>query len=727
MDKLNTEQKKAAEFQGKHLLVLAGAGTGKTKTIIARAEYLLKNNVSPRKIAILSFTRKSAAEIAERLKSSVGSNIDKQAITGKTFHSWCYEIMHSYPEFFPHHNYTPLDEADMISAIGLAIGKNFKDSRDNKIKKESVARIYSYAMNTLCSLSDAIKHIRYNHLDRANKNLEKYIEEDRIKIAPVIKNYIEYKRVRKYMDYDDMLNVVATVLEKNEKVRNVVTARYEHVLVDEMQDTNPLQYKLLRSFVDNSHLFCVGDDAQSIYGFRGADFKTIHAFANTFPQSEVQKLILNYRSTQEILNLSNWLLARSPLNYDKKLEAYRGSGNLPNLIHVHDDWEEANIITDKILESVFQNNDSYGDNMVLGRSSWALAKVEASCLQKKIPYVKYGGTSLMQSAHVRDVTSAMRIIANNYDELAWMRFLQLWHGIGEVTATKIITDILFLSTFEEIVDFLNNSAHRSLIKEIPDVLVRVHQHIDNPSEAMKAAVDSMKEIMRKKYESGWVDRKTDFEVLQEVAKASGSITEFITEYVLDPKAETTLKVGVRSPEDVVILSTIHSAKGLEAKNVHVTNVNPYAYPNSQSIAEGLSAVEEERRTLYVALTRAKDELNVYRNIKSMHTQTFAEWQSIKIGGKYVSKEDEELQVTVLGFSENTVIYQDVRAAETDGNLSMHILEFKKLFQKIELYFLDNLPSELVNIVAHGTERNFPAAEDDIDSDMEFDFPDFDFN
>lgn len=671
MTGLNEFQKKAAEFKGKHLLVLAGAGTGKTKTIVARAEYLLNSGVQPNKIAILSFTRKSAKEIAERLKMSVSGNINKNAITGKTFHSWCNEIMHFYPEHFPHHSYTPLDEDDRLSAIALAIGKNFRDSTNEKIKKETVTAIYSYAINTLCSLSDAIFQIRYFNSDKDDEQIKKRVEDDKILIAPVIRKYIEFKKERRYIDYDDMLNVVAEVLERNTEVRNAVTNRYEYVLVDEMQDTNPLQYKLLKSFVDKSHLFCVGDDAQSIYAFRGADFKTIHSFTDIIPNSEIQKLELNYRSTQEILDISNWILAQSPLEYDKKLVAHRGIGEKPNLIHIQDDWEEADLITDDILKVVSEGG-KYEDTMVLGRSGWSLSKVEGACLTKKIPYIKLGGTSLMQSAHVRDIVSAMRIVANIYDEIAWIRYLQLWDNIGEVTATKIISQIIVLDTFEKMIEQMEHSNLKGMVEDIPITLNNIRQFINNPANAMKEAVNQMQKILEQKYKEEWSYRVADFEVLQEVAKSTGSITEFVTEYILDPKAETTLKFGNKTEEDVVTLSTIHSAKGLESKIVHVINVNPFNYPNSRSVKQGEDAVEEERRCLYVALTRAKDKLNLYRFSRSLHTQ-------------FLDSENKELN----------------------------------------LYFLNNLPSELVNITVNGeVQSEFPQYDNSNQRDANF--PDFDF-
>ncbi|MEG0916184.1 MAG: ATP-dependent helicase [Myroides sp.] len=672
MTDLNDSQRRAATFEGKHLLVLAGAGTGKTKTIVARAKYLLNNGVEPNKIAIVSFTRKSAREIAERLKLSVSGNMNKNAITGKTFHSWCNEIMHQYPEHFPHHSFTPLDEDDRLSAFALAIGRNLKDSTTEKIKKETVAAVYSYAVNTLCSLTDAIFHIRYVNSDKDDEQIKKRVEEDKLIIAPIIKKYIEYKKERRYMDYDDMLNVVAQVLEKNESVRTTVTTRYVHVLVDEMQDTNPLQYKLLCCFTEKSHLFCVGDDAQSIYAFRGADFKTIHSFVDAVPQSELQKLELNYRSTQEILDLSNWVLAQSPLNYNKNLTADRGKGEKPQLIHIEDDWEEADTVTDTILQTL-ADGGTYSDSMVLGRSGWSLSKVEGACLTKKIPYVKLGGTSLMQSAHVRDVVSAMRIAANIYDEIAWIRYLQLWQHIGTATAAKIITEIITLDNFEQMMDRLQLSGFKGLNADVLNTLKNIRKFINNPSKAMHEAVNHMKETLEKKYSEEWSYRAADFEVLQEVAKGTGTITEFITEYVLDPKAETTFKFGKETEEDVVTLSTIHSAKGLEAKTVHVLNVNPYNYPSPRTIKQGGDAVEEERRCLYVALTRAKDRLYLYRFIRSLHTQS--------------SENDKE---------------------------------------QANLYFLNGLPTDLVTIKVNGREQKDFTGNNEADL-SDFDFPDFDFD
>ena len=343
---------------------------------------------------------------------------------------------------------------------------------------------------------------------------------------------------------------------------------------------------------------------------------------------------------------------------------------MPLLIHVEDDWEEADLITDGILDRVAEGG-RYADTMVLGRSVWSLSKVEGACLSKKIPYVKYGGTSLMQSAHVRDVASAMRIVANSYDEIAWIRFLQLWDGIGEIKASRIISRVITLATFAEMIACLQQFEGMEINAAIPATLAAVREYNDRPAQAMEAAVEAMQPMLEKKYREEWTSRASDFEVLREVARSSGSITEFITEYVLDPKAETTFKIGAKETDDAVVLSTIHSAKGLEAEIVHILNLNTASYPSSRTILQGEEAIEEERRCLYVALTRAKNSLKLYRNIRSLHTQ-----------------------------------YTDAKQHE-------------------QLYFLNNLPSQLVRIVINGQEKkDFPAPFKP--TQAEADFPDFDF-
>lgn len=260
---LNEEQKKAVSFDGKHLLVLAGAGTGKTKTIIARALYLLEHGISPSKILILSFTRKSANEIVSRIELLNNKSI---GITGQTFHSWCMNIIKSNPNAFHCEEYTCLDEDDRESAVKLLCGKKFKDKDNKRISPIKIIDVYSYAKNAKCSLSEAMRVKAY---DNGNMDsLKEKIAKNKSIYEDIIKKYISYKKGHNYIDYDDILSIVAVRLKQDLNLAHLVTQKYEHILVDEMQDTNPLQYELLSSFYNNCHLFCVGDDAQSIYGFR---------------------------------------------------------------------------------------------------------------------------------------------------------------------------------------------------------------------------------------------------------------------------------------------------------------------------------------------------------------------------------------------------------------------------------------------------------------------------
>lgn len=620
MENLNEQQRAAVEFSGKHLLVMAGAGTGKTRTIIARAQHLIQQGVAPHRILILSFTRKSAREIVERIKLDIGG-LSAEGLRGQTFHSWCMDIIMNNPKVFMHHEYTLLDEDDRESCIKLLCGKGLKDKENHVVKPTNVLEIYSYAVNARCSLSEAMRLKLYDNASRNDTEVNKSIEINKPVYEEVIRRYLSYKTVHKYMDYDDILNVVAKGLEKNEKAREFITARYDHILVDEMQDTNPLQYQLLSAFYEKCHLFCVGDDAQSIYAFRGADFKTMHRFTQIVPDSTRMDLIVNYRSTQGILNLSNWILNQSPLNYKKNLMSARGMGKKPIFITSKDEWDEANDVTTKIQKSISEKGANYSDNMVLCRSLYGLRTIESQCISKKIPYIIYGGTSLMQSKHVRDVVSPMRIVANYKDELAWMRYLLLWKGIGEVSASKIINNVIGEESLDDCLDKLSGCG---LQEEISQTLKNIKEMQFSPSLAISKTLETMENRLKELYKEEWSWRKQDFDILREVAIGTNGILEFVSEYVLDPKLETTVKQGESGEKDCCILTTIHSAKGLEASYCYLLKASPTSFPTARAIENGEDAIEEERRCLYVALTRAKDELHIYRNVHSLHVDTQSE-------------------------------------------------------------------------------------------------------
>ncbi len=697
---LNPEQYQATTFEGKHLLVLAGAGTGKTRTIIARAVYLLQQGVRPGSIKILSFTRKSANEIVSRIQIESENLPCAQDLSGSTFHSWGMELIQRYPQIFRLTGYTCMDDEDQLSAIKLCMGRVYNKQKitvkDLRITAKQILEVYSYSVNTRKNLTDSIK-FKFNLTTETQDTIQVASKIKSI-CEPVIRVYLDYKNSRKYIDYDDMLNIVAMTFRKTPDFREIVASQYTHILVDEAQDTNPLQWILLENFFPYCHLFCVGDDAQSIYSFRGADFKSIHSFSKRVPEGQIIKLNRNYRSYQEILNLANWVLKCSPLDYDKDLVSERGSGEKPIIYYLDGEWEEAELITDMIAKA-FAEEQTYGDHMVLGRSIMHLRKVEAACLKKHIPYVVYGGTGLMKSAHVRDVVSALRIIANYKDELAWIRYLLLWNGIGDVTASKIVDVALEQNGIY--------SSINSILPRLPsgqdpyDTLFELIDLSLNPKEAIDIALMHLEPRLQLHYDN-WDFRKKDFTALKMVAAQCKDIATFINEFVLDPSVDA-IKGSAHSPSDVVRLSTIHSAKGLESKCCYIVNVSPKTFPSSQAVSD--DEIEEERRCLYVALTRAKDKLYIFSRRVLFGMSDLCP--------RYKHNSDESLSGILLSQREKILFGDDELPIQTiecqlktdSGDiLSMNQDEFERTYTIVnredelkKKYFLNNLPDELVEV------------------------------
>lgn len=618
LDDLNESQRKAVTFKGKHLLVLAGAGTGKTKTIISRAAYLISQGVSPNKIQILTFTKRSASEIVSRVKASLTTN-QAQTLNGSTFHSWCNQLLTKYPNLFGTKSFTVIDEDDQVSIMKIVCGKKDVVFEDIRIKPQGLIDLYSFSRNTKRNLTETIRYKKFNN--QFDSETDEKIKILKGKLEVILRDYEQRKKERKYLDYDDILQVVATRMKVDEQAKILISSQYEHILVDEMQDTNPLQWELLEPFQNICRLFCVGDDAQSIYSFRGADFRNVHLFTDRVKDSEIYKLEDNYRSTQEILNLSNWLLEKSTINYNKKLNSVRGTGILPTILNVNNEWDEARWIADKITENYTQKNKTYADHLVLSRSSYYLKALEAVFIEKKIPYKKFGGRKFMESAHIKDVFSALRIVNNYDDEIAWIRFLTLWEGIGEIKAAKYITELLNFKNIDECIIWLNSIHKNDVNSIISEVLKSI---LDNHNDVQKALISAyilMKKRLSTIYKSDWENKRSpDFPVLEVLASNYSNIGEFITECLLDasttPRSSELLQSEII---DSVTISTIHSAKGLESDICFVVNVSPKAFPSLMSLGN-IDEIEEDRRVLYVALTRAKNELIITRKLESIHAE-----------------------------------------------------------------------------------------------------------
>lgn len=635
---LNESQYKAATFENKHCMVLAGAGCGKTKTIIARAVYLISQGIPADRIQILSFTRKSASEIYERVRISVGEEQTKGLHTS-TFHTWCLNIIRANAKLFGKEGFTIIDRDDQLQIFRLYRGRHAKGTFPTA---EQINDLYSFARNTKKSLSSCF-----------DSNLPEYTELKE-KIATIMKKYEQKKEENNYIDYDDILDLVSAAINGYPEIAEYIGKQYDYILVDEMQDTNPLQWTLLEPLSKYCTLFCVGDDAQSIYGFRGADFNNVHSFSERIPNSEILRLKDNYRSTQEILDLSNWMLSKSPLNYNKQLKAVRGPGNIPEIHDFDNEWEQSRFVAE-LLENKKAEGDSFADNLILVRSSSDARPIETALIQKNIPYVFIGGMKMLESAHIKDILSLLRICANSKDEIAWMRYLLLWQGIGEKKASEITTEAVKLSSNDEVLDYIIKCQNQyKFTTEVSDAIKTICGKEFTPKDAVNSAVHYLSPLLAELYKgSQWEKRKKDFESLIRLAEKYPNLSEFIDSCICEPMNNADLIP--EQEKDFVTISTIHSAKGMEKERCFVINVSAGTYPNSRDI-NTVEEIEEERRVLYVALTRAKNELIITRILKA----SFA----------YDSNDSGKL---------------------------------------MEMYFLNELPNDLAKIVSHKKVDDLPPA------------------
>lgn len=617
MKDLNKNQKLAAEYSGKHLLVLAGAGTGKTKTIIARATHLIKNGVDPEKIQILTFTKKAASEIVSRVESSIDA-AKRKKLSGSTFHAWCNHLLHKYPKVFGLENFTILDSDDQVALMKLSCGRQKLQFESVKLKPSKLVDIFSFMRNTNTSLSHSINKIVFKGSENEeDKKIKAKIKKE---IEVILRDYQQKKMQRRYLDYDDMLMIVGKQLQSSADARRIIGGSVKHLLVDEMQDTNPLQWELLKPFIETSHLFCVGDDAQSIYAFRGADFKNIHNFKDNVKDSKVFKLEDNYRSTQEILDLSNWLLEKSPLKYDKKLKGVRGKGIKPIIMHTENEWKEADFVAETIENNFSKKNKKYSDHLILARGQVSMRAIQAVLLERKIPFQVFGGRKFMESAHIKDALSALRAYNNLADELAWIRFLTFWNGIGEVKAAKLIDAIQKKDNISDVIQYFSAFTGESE-KKITEALISIQKNNTDLGKAIKEVKEVMLDRFISTYED-WSDKRAaDFPILEVLASKFSTVQEFIAELLLDDAANDNIMLNKSlldkaQMKDVVTISTVHSAKGLEADTCFILNVSPGSFPSVLSIGKE-DDVEEERRVLYVALTRAKNHLYICRGKHSI--------------------------------------------------------------------------------------------------------------
>jgi DNA helicase-2/ATP-dependent DNA helicase PcrA len=620
---LNADQARAATFGDAPLLVIAGAGTGKTRTLIHRVAALIERGVPAERILLLTFTRRAASEMlsrAERLVGSAGSRVQ-----GGTFHSVAHRLLRQFgPAAGIPSGFTIMDQGDAEDLMQLSRGAlGFAKTNKRFPKKETLHYLYSRHVNTELPLGELL-----------HRELPQFLEYEE-QITSLFADYTLRKQERNLVDYDDLLLFWATMLEASPELQSRIAGLYDHVLVDEYQDTNLLQARILRGMCSgHGKLTVVGDDAQSIYSFRGAHFRNILDFPRQFPGATLVTLAQNYRSTQAILSLSNTVISRAEERFTKDLWTSRDGGEKPWLVTAKDEAQQTRFVVDRVLQ-LHEAGTPLREMAVLFRAGYMSADLEIELANRKIPFEKWGGLKFLEAAHVKDVLAFLRVSENPRDEVSWYRILMLMPGIGDTTARAMMESMQERSWDPDAFTHLlapprAREAHRSLaglLRQLRGVAEGAGQDgaagakVASDILAVRAVYDA---VLKEKYDRPEA-RLADLDQLRTIAAGYPSRTAFLAALALDPPSSTQdLAGGSDSESDALILSTVHSAKGKEWKAVFVIWAVDGWFPSSRAV-EDPDELEEERRLMYVALTRAKDELAVVYPMQVYGSRRSAEY------------------------------------------------------------------------------------------------------
>ncbi|KAB2848012.1 MAG: ATP-dependent helicase [Hyphomicrobiaceae bacterium] len=612
---LNADQRRAVEFgvaAGETsacgpLLIIAGAGSGKTTTLASRVAHLIVNGADPARILLLTFSRRAAGEMTKRVERIVadafGDFGPRAAIAvpwSGTFHSVGARLLRMFanriglaPTFSIHDRE---DSADLLNLVRHDLGLADKATRFPL--KSTCLGIYSHVVNS----GESIEGVLARHFPWCAQH-----EQD---LRGLFAGYVTAKQAQGVLDYDDLLLYWAEMMQV-EEVAGDVRALFDHVLVDEYQDTNPLQARaLLGVKPDGKGLTAVGDDAQSIYGFRAASVRNILDFPGKFtPSAAVVTLERNYRSTAPILEASNAVIALARERFSKDLWTDRRSADRPQLVTVSDDLSQVGYVTERILANR-EAGIALKSQAVLFRTAHHSGMLEIELARRNIPFVKFGGLKFLESAHVKDVIAVLRWAENPSDKVVGFRVLQLLPGVGPQTAAKVL-DRLATSgpPFAPLTIYRPPTAAQEHWQAFAALLSRLNgQEIAWPAE-FEAVCAWFEPHLERRYPDATV-RRGDLEQLMRIANIYATRQRFLTEITLDPPEATSDEAGPPLlDEDYLILSTIHSAKGQEWQAVFVLNVVDGCIPSDMATGSG-EEIEEERRLLYVAMTRAKEQLHL---------------------------------------------------------------------------------------------------------------------
>jgi DNA helicase-2/ATP-dependent DNA helicase PcrA len=603
---LNKQQRRAVKHglnskkpDHRPLLVIAGPGTGKTELITHRAAHLILKGIDPTRILLLAFGRLAAAEMTARAKNIVecasGTKVDLP--WSGTFHAIGARLLRHYAQQVGlRPSFTILDSADAATLMNTVRSDLGFSKKSCALPDSNVcSKIYSFKVNS----QKTLKRTLTGQYQRCREWLPQ--------LKKLFAAYEKKKRGQNVVDFDDLLSFWL-MLMTDDKIGPKISGLFDHVLVDEYQDTNRLQAKiLLKLKPDGRGLMAVGDDWQAIYSFRAATIRNILRFPKQFiPKARIIKLEQNYRSTQPILKACNAVIALSQEGYAKTLWSDRHSKIKPALVQVADEWAQANMIAQQILNARNQGT-ALKDQAVLFRDSRHSTQLEIELTRRRVPFRKFGGRRFLEAAHIKDTISALRWCENPWDHLAGSRVLQLLPGIGSARATKMLDQ---LDGSLDAKDLSRIAVPPTAIKDWAAFVRLIHTvgASDKPWPRLWGLVRKWLEPhLRRKYGSS-ISRLTDLNQLEQLVNGSAACERFLTELSLDPP-DVTDGTNPASGEDYVVLSTIHSAKGREWSIVRVLSAVEGVLPSR--LATGVAQIEEERRLFYVAMTRAKDQLQVY--------------------------------------------------------------------------------------------------------------------
>jgi DNA helicase-2/ATP-dependent DNA helicase PcrA len=604
---LNPQQLAAVTAPPGPALVIAGAGSGKTRTLTYRVAYLLEQGIPAERILLLTFTNKAAGEMMRRISDLLGHEL--RSLWGGTFHSIGARVLRLHAEVLGYQkDFTILDRDDAQDLIKACMADAQIDKKDKRFPKPAVLNeIFSLAANTHQTTEKLV--------DGQFSYFSKFVTQ----IADLAKHYTARKRATNAMDFDDLLALWLKLLQDNAEVREQYQRRFQFILVDEYQDTNKLQSDLIDLLAAKHHnVTVVGDDAQSIYAWRGANFANILEFPERYPGAKVFKIETNYRSTPEILNVANAAIAANVNQFAKELAPARKSGVKPALVACQDAGQQAAFIAQRTLE-LRDEGVSLNNVAVLYRSHFHALELQLELTRQQIPFSITSGIRFFEQAHIKDATAYLKFVANPRDEISFKRLVQLIPGIAAKGADKLWqsfqNEIQTQKSKTPIAVALQDSIARvpkkavlnwaqftATISQLEDATVR-----KSAAKMLRLVMDAGYDDYLKETYANYERRLEELQELAEFAFQFGSVEEFLTQLALLTNVEAEDDNAVRDDVEKLKLSTIHQAKGLEFDAVFVIMLCDGMFPSTRSM-ESNEGEEEERRLFYVAITRAKNEL-----------------------------------------------------------------------------------------------------------------------